>query len=484
MKKRIGSIFLTVWMIAMVSPPIPDLVNAASPEEQLIVFVQSGKSPVDRHFQANHLPEIRRLTEQTNIEMSVLEAKDGAPAEVAITPLIIYQNFRGRSIYQGRSTTLYRVRNFIRTSRFVPQGGAPLQRQQIPVWHNGRTRTWAPIKISRVTGTPPPDYKHEIFLEEAHRALAKGFRKFRYQKSINLGRADRGFYMDFYPWQAEDGTLFLSLALYSQFHCKEPVFELKKQPLIGPWKDRKKMFRQAAAIMEREVIRQIQDPDGGDGFDPVSRSISKPTWTALGFPLPSAPEESRASLASLTEKVPTTWILDRPGPDDPPLIQFRFPAPLDHYSGEATRGKGKLTISDDRRAEGIAGYIEVDPTSVTMGEPTLDEALQGSLFLYSRKFKTAAFHIESVQGDIDPIGWGRLTPAGMNGLFELKGVTTPMSLPVEIEPIVGSDGNPRLLVRGAFQVDLTAFDIEGADGPAPVRNTLMVDVNLMFRNTE
>ncbi|CAB5128232.1 hypothetical protein D3OALGA1CA_3054 [Olavius algarvensis associated proteobacterium Delta 3] len=472
---------IVAGMLAMVSLMVTDQATSALPDEQLIVFVQSGKSPVDRAFQESRLPEIRRLAEQMKVSVSVLEANDGAPGEVAITPLIIYQNFRGRSIYQGRTTTLSRVRNFIRTSRFVPQGEEPLQRQQIPVWKNGRTRTWAPIKISRVTGTIPPGYDHEAFLKEAQRGLARGFKKFRYQDAVDLNRADRGFYMDFYPWRADDGTLFLSLALYSQFHCKEPVFELKKQPIVGSWKDRKKMFTKAAAIMEREVVKRTQDPDGGDGFDPVSRRTREATWNALGFPLPSAPRASQQSLSPVSGKIPTSWILDPPGPDNPPMIQLRFPAPLDQYTGEVTRGSGKLALSENRLAEGMTGYVEIDPTSVTMGEPTLDEALQGSMFLYSRKFKTAAFLIESVQGEADPIGWGRLTPAGMAGVFKLKGVSRPMTLPVEIEPIVGTDGKPRLLVRGAFQIDLTEFDIEGADGPAPARNTLLVDVNLMFR---
>ena len=35
---------------------------------------------------------------------------------------MVYQNHRGRSVYQGRTTTPERIRNFIRTSRFVPPG--------------------------------------------------------------------------------------------------------------------------------------------------------------------------------------------------------------------------------------------------------------------------------------------------------------------------------------------------------------------------
>ena len=484
MTLRTKKITVMVGMLAMIFLMATDPVHAAVADEQLIVFVQSGKSDVGRQFQANQLPEIRRLVEKMNVTVSVREAGAGAPEEVGITPLLVYQNFRGRSIYQGRTTTMPRVRNFMRTSRFVPQGKETLQRQQIPVWEKGRTRTWVPIKISRVTGTPPPGYDHESFLKEAHKALTKGFKRFKYRESITLGRADRGFYMDFYPWRADDGTLFLSLAIYSQFHCKEPVFELKKPPIVGPWKDRKKMFRKAAAIMEREVEKRIQDPEGGDGFDPVSRNIPETTWDALGFPLPEAPDVSKASLAAVSGEIPTSWTLDQPGPDDPPMIQLRFPAPLDQYTGEVTRGMGKLSLAENRRVDGMTGYVEIDPKSVTMGEPTLDEALQGSMFLYSRKFKTAAFRIESVQGDVDPIGWGRLTPVGITGVFSLKGTEKPMSLPVEIEPVVGPDGQPHLLVRGAFRIDLTVFDIEGADGPAPARNTLLLDVNLMFRNAE
>ena len=142
MTKTTAIIWILTVMFLMTAGPV----LAAVSDEQLIVFVQSGKSPVDRQFQSTHLPEVRRLAEQMDVAVAVVEAGAGAPGEVAITPLLVYQNFRGRSIYQGRTTTLPRVRNFIRTSRFVPQGEESLQRKQIPVWEKGRTRTWAPIK--------------------------------------------------------------------------------------------------------------------------------------------------------------------------------------------------------------------------------------------------------------------------------------------------------------------------------------------------
>ena len=70
---------------------------------------------------------------------------------------------------------------------------------------------------------------------------------------------------------------------------------------------------------------------------------------------------------------------------DPPLIQFRFPAPQDNYSGEVTHGKGELILSKILKLDGAQGFVEVHPDpAVTMGDPFLDEVIQGSLMLDSK----------------------------------------------------------------------------------------------------
>jgi hypothetical protein len=51
----------------------------------------------------------------------------------------------------------------------------------------------------------------------------------------------------------------------------------------------------------------------------------------------------------------------------------------------------------------------------------------------------------------------------------------------QIEPIMDADGRPRLLVNGSFKIDLRTFNIEGADGPAPARHTLVFDLNLILK---
>lgn len=448
--------------------------------DQLVIFVQQGGSAVDTAFRKKTLPEILRLAEAMSVRVSVVDADRGVPQEIGITPLIVFQNYRGRSIYQGRYTTLERIRNFIRTSRFVPQMEAELVRTDIPVWRNGRAKIWAPVKIARIVGTPPAGYDHEAFVREARGAMEDGFSRFKTEGKISLGRTDRGFYMDLYPWRADDGTIFLSLAVYSQFHCKEPVFVMKKDPLTGVWKDRKRLFREAARILENAVADQVIETKSGDGFDPVKSSVAAVSWEAVGFPLPNAPKKPMESPAA-SGRIPREWRLVQPAPEDPPVIQFHFKAPLDHYRGEVTQYQGRFDLAEGRKLDGATGRITVDPRSVTMGDGSLNSVLMGTIFLDVQRYPEAGFTIKDVRSDGKPLAYGRMSLASVDGTFSLKGKETPLSVTMEIEPVLGADSQPRLLARGMFQVDLGVFGIEGADGPAPANQTLVFDLFLPFR---
>ena len=230
-----AAVLLTVFLV------LPYGAEAAPDTGQLIVFVQPESSPVNDHFRQHALPEIRKLAAATGVSVHVVDTGQGAPAEVGLTPLIVYQNYRGRSVYQGRTTTPARIRNFMRTSRYVPQGKEPNRRENTPVWTGGRSRVWAPLKVAPVSVKKPAGYDHKAFVAAALKNVAKGFKKFRLQKAVELNRADRGFYMDFNPWLSEDGTLFITVVVFSQFDCKAPVFSEK---IIGPWKKYKKLFHQ------------------------------------------------------------------------------------------------------------------------------------------------------------------------------------------------------------------------------------------------
>jgi polyisoprenoid-binding protein YceI len=467
-----GALFLSILLI------LPQSARTSPETEQLIVFVQSNQSPVDYRFRERYLPEIRKLAESMGVSVNVVEAGDGSPEEVAITPLIVYQNHRGRSVYQGRTSTPARIRNFIRTSRFVPQGKELNRREEIPVWNAGRSRVWAPLKVAPVSGARPADYNHEAFVAEVLKDVANGLKKFQIRKVAELDRADRGFYMDFNPWLSDDGTLFITVVVFSQFDCKAPVFSKK---ISGPWKNYQKLFSQASTAGEDAVVRIAADPASGDSFDPVRKNTPQKTWEQIGFPLPPAPKVKTVEIA-VSAVVPKDWVLAKSEPNDPPMVQFQFPAPLDNYAGEVKSGRGEFSLSENRMVDGAKGFIEIDTRgTITMGDSVLDEAIQGSKMLYSKKFPAARFDIEKISGDGQPIAYGRLSPAFVAGKFMLKGKGIPLTSMTQIEPIMDADGRPRLLVNGSFKIDLRTFNIEGADGPAPARHTLVFDLNLILK---
>lgn len=457
---------------------LPHGAGAAPESGQLIVFVQPESSPVSDYFRQHALPEIRKLAGTMDVSMHEVDARAGSPAEVSLTPLIVYQNYRGRSIYQGRTTTPARIRNFMRTSRFVPQGKELNRRENTPVWTRGRSRVWAPLKVAPVSGKKPAGYDHEAFVATALKNIAQGFEKFRMQKAVELSRADRGFYMDFNPWLSDDGTLYLTVVVFSQFDCKAPVFSKK---IIGPWKQREDLFRRAAGTGEDAVVRIAADPASGDSFEPVKTSTPRKTWEQIGFPLPPAPKVKTAR-TDFSAEVPRNWVLAESGPDDPPMIQFRFPPPLDNYAGEVKSGRGEISLPENRLVDGASGFIEIDTRgNITMGDPRLDEAITGSIMLYAKKFPAARFDVEKISGDGKPIAYGRLSPAFVAGRFTLKGKSIPLTSMTQIEPVMAAEGRPHLLVSGKFKIDLRTFDIEGADGPAPARHTLRFDLNLILK---
>ena len=230
-------LFATIWVLP-----------SWGESESLIVFVQPGASAVDKEFQNIMLPKIRRLAQQLNLTLHVIAADKGAPQQVTITPLIVFQNHLGRAIYQGRTTTLSRIESFVRTSRFVAQSSERFPREKVPVWTVGRTRIVAPVKVTPLKGALPGGFDQERFEAKARKAMSRGFSHFRFLDKTQVDRTERTFYMDLYPWLSTDGTLHVSVALFSQFHCKKPVF-IPDIPFSGLWTESERIFVQAATAL-------------------------------------------------------------------------------------------------------------------------------------------------------------------------------------------------------------------------------------------
>lgn len=483
-RKRGGPWAAALLLLALAGPPPTQgsdvEASAGIAGEQLILFVRPGVSKVSAHFGSTALPSIRALAGEMGLSLEIRDVSAGVPPGVTMTPALVFQNHRGRSIYQGRTTTYGRMKNFIRTARFVPQGGEPLTREKGFLWESERAKIVAAVKITPLEGNRPSFLTPGAFHADAMKAMAKAFRNFRWTKGIELHRMDRLYYMDIYPYLSDEGALFISTALFSQFHCKEPVFIRSSEPFAGPWKERKEVFREAARALEDAVEASVRDVELGDGFDAVPAAVPLLSWEALGLPLP-APPAGRAAVVRIDRSLPLHWVLDEPEAGDPPIIQFRFPPPLDGYTGEVRSVTAEFHMVEEDVLAGATGLIDVDPFSVTMGLEALDRTIHGAGYLNAGEHARSRLAIEAVTSGDERLAFGRITAAGVQARFTMKGVDLPLDIAGQVEPVIGDDGTPRLLVSGSFHVDLRTFGIPGADGPAPQRYMLVFDGNVRLR---
>ena len=293
---------------------------------------------------------------------------------------------------------------------------------------------------------------------------------FRSEARVEMGRADRTFYLDLYPYRSADGKLFVTPAVYSQFNCHEPVYSGSGKAVEGRWSDYGAAFSAAARAMADEIQRQIRESKAGDGFDAVPASAPVVTWASLGLALPPALDSSResATTASLAQR----WVVEQPSdPDSEPILQFKFPAPLDNYTGTARDVSGELVLGDGYALQGARGFVKVAAASVTMGEPGLDDTVRKAISLSA--FPDARFELGSVAGDTAPLVFGKTGQILATGTFTMKGIQIPLEVRAEIEPVVADDGGARLAVTASFNIRLKKpFGIDGPDGPAPANDTL------------
>lgn len=463
-----------VWAV-MPDDLAPKAIDPVDPDNgQLIVFVRPNQSEVDNTFQEEVLPEVRKIAAEIGTALHVWDSRLGSPEGITITPSIVFENSRGRSVYQGRYRNLDRIRTFIRTSRYVPRGDSLREWSNIPVWTNGRAHLIAPIKVSSLGGTLPEEYCEKLWQQDTRHWVDEGLVKFWNKETYMQGSTDRLFYMDFYPWLGEDGTLHVSASLFSQFHCKKPVFTTGDTPFKGPWKYRRWIFRRAARALEDAVAVTMADPSLGDGFDIVESYMCKFRWAALAMPVPAPAENAPLAVAP---KLPTSYRVANSA-NLPPQVQFAFPAPLDGHRGEAQGVSGTLNIPglDINKASGI---ITVDVGRLTMGDSELDAVIRGSLYLDAKTHPKASFAIKSLVAE-QPLTYGVQVPTEMSGTFTMKGKPSQLTLPSFLEAVVMENGKPAVILTSGFDVNLNDYGIPPADGPEPENHTLNFDIRTVF----
>lgn len=468
-------------VLALALLPVTASPAAATAAEELIVFVQRGDSEIAARFAEIHLPRLTEAAEELGLPLRVKDVAEGAPPEITLTPLLVFQNPRGRMVFQGRYADPGKLTHFIRTSRVIPPAAETYTRRDIAILSDGRSRTAAPIKITALTGDAPQGHDPARFQARALAAVHSGFERFKVHGEAELGPTNRLFYMDFHPHLSASGTLSVAVQLFSQFHCIDPVFSRLGDPVNGPWDGAswdgaEQVFAEAGRILEQAVLSQIRSSQIGDGFDAVPNAVPVRSWEELGLALPEAAAGETVVTAEI--ELPRRWVIE-PAEGDAPRVLFRFPPPLERYSGEVKEIRGELVLGADGSLAGARGWAEVETSTVTMGDSILDAAIRGKM-LRVASFPTSRFEIERVNGP--PLAFGRTSPVVVAGDFRMLGITLPVEVRGQVEPIIGADGLPRLKINATYRIPLwDIFRIEGPEGPDEARNTLVFHLDFLMK---
>lgn len=454
---------------------------AAAAPGQLIGFFHQANHPVTQDFIKNYWPQLEKMAAAQGIESKLVDVEAGAPDMFAFTPAIVFQNHLGRSLYVGRYHYVDKVKTFIRTVKRMPQVQAENMKEDVFVMQTGKGTVVNPVKITDLAGVQPKGFDPNTFRKQALAAIGAGMANFKYAATFAAARNNRLVYSAFYPYRSEDGKFFLSIELYSQFNCIEPIYKRFDPPFSGSWKGWQAVFSLAAKEVENQIAALLQSVDHGDGALPIPASVPLKSFDDLGLPLPLPEPGQKAAAQPTALEIPNNWVLDGPAESDLPMVGFAFPAPLDNYAGELTALTGFLNLGPALDMSKATGKFTVDMESLTMGDESLDHSVQGMLKVVD--FKQSDFTFSRFLRIANPqLAFGTETQFVVEGEFVFMGIKAPVQVTAQVQPVLDESGQLRLQVNAAFDIHLLeTYHVKGPDGPAEARDKVIFTLNFLLK---
>ncbi|MEL6141712.1 MAG: YceI family protein, partial [Bacteroidota bacterium] len=450
-----------------------DIVKQQSRTKRMGIFYQEE----DQEQLNKLLPELKQIADELDINLELLPADKGVPAEITATPAFVFQNERGRSIHAGRHLDLDAVRIFLRTNLLSPRTVTSDDRQAVLTQKNGRQTTIIPLKLTELTGNTTQSLPENTaaILQQCIYEVHTSTTPFVVEKQIALQPTDRRFYLDVHPYANEQGELALSYAIFSQFNCHEQLTDNFGEPIVVAMDQLTEGLCQLAQQAIEQIAHYRTDAVLGESPNPLPISTPAGNWIELGWELPIA-----ASVPD-TEARPVYFSksLQRIAPIEKgtPRLQFNFPAPLDRYAGTVSDVNGQLSFSEDGRL--MNGDFKVAVSSLTTSNAGLDDYILGKA-LNTKRFPVSSLRFSAVTLTEE---WqlGQTKILDIPATFTLKNKDIPVVLQAELTPTLDAAGQPQLQAIGSFSIDiLQSFGIKGPDGPEAIKNQVIIQTQFLI----
>ncbi len=437
-------------------------------KETLVLFVAKER-PI---LSEEELEDIEGLAKEMSIQFIIHNSADGIPTGVTTLPSLYFQNRKGRSKYYGRYSNIPRLKNFIRTSKLAHQKNEAHEKKHLFVWKEGRADVSAPLKLTELTGSVPPDFDQAAFEEMAKKALADGMQFFKLEDTHLTTKNTRSFYFNIYPYLSESNELSLSTEVFSQYNCVKPVFTQDIPIAQSKWAEKEVAFKQAGKFVEEEILRQIKYSEAGDAFQPVSNKVKEISWEGMGLGDALDMDEQVERKVVKEFEFARSWKVEQRENKEEPIIIYHFLSPVDNYAGEVKELAGVMELSKNGSMEGATGKFVVDIGDVTMGSDDFDKEVHYKM-LNRKSFPEASFEFVRVNGVKDELKLGVSQKMEVEGVFTMMGIPIPIVVDTEIEPFMAKNDVPKLQVNCTFQLPLfEKFNVEGPDGPSPAKDVL------------
>lgn len=146
-------------------------------------------------------------------------------------------------------------------------------------------------------------------------------------------------------------------------------------------------------------------------------------------------------------------------------VQFHLDAPLESISGQGTGVTGSVSF-DPAVPEATTGRIVLAASSLTVGNPTMLEHLQGTNWLDVAKFPEIVFEVKALRHAVGNAG---TVKGDVTGVLTLKGVSKEITVPVTITHLPDKLGarlnkpdlkGDLLVIRAQFAINRSDFGVQ------------------------
>ncbi|MFK7971706.1 MAG: YceI family protein [Bacteroidia bacterium] len=436
-------------------------------DPRLVLFYQDQ----DTHFIRTTLPFLQTLTAERGLVLVESKSSLGYPESVTATPAIFFVSKKGKAMFGGKYTEQSALENFVRVSKVSPIPPVADPRKDILVQKRKSQRVAIPLKVTSQQGNyagENPNWESQL-VKQIIADLP-----FVQKKEVQLWPSDRRFYLDVHPYVSQEGEVYVSAAIFSQFDCIKPIWENFEKPFSGKIAASDSILIALTKTVDRVVEKQLRNYDLGDALTPLPLGTKTLDWDDFAWF-----SELHSHHATKVYPQLEANVFEKPQPleKDFPMLQFNFPAPLDRYAGEVKKLDATLAFTDDLSV--LSGEFVAKVKSMTMGMKDLDAKVLKS-YLFAKDFPEARFSFDDFEL---PVNWDGKSALAIRvpGTFEMMDKSQAMIVDAFLEPVMNGKEAVSLQLTASFSLDIARpYGLKGPDGPETIRNTLQFRVHCIL----